>query len=170
MGNVILWHLLPSDRPISAHSIETSVPTRRSTCLVSAVRTQSSAFRLSAMSKAQRSCYSPRVCGQLSGGAHSHIVQSSNVPHYGVFYVQHKIRAGYGGGCLSQCFSTGFGSLSDNISFFCPRPDSVLWRWFSHGKQQVEWKRSCSLKSSGWLLLGIRNICVQFVVCWINTQ
>lgn len=82
-----------------------------------------------------------------------------------MFYVQHNIRAGYGGGCLSRSFSTGFASLSDNISFFCLRPDSLLWRWFSHGKQQVEWKRSCLLQSSGRLLWGISNMCVFSLWC-----
>lgn len=36
------------------------------------------------------------VCGQLSGGAHSPIVQPSNVPHYVVFYVQHKLEQDMG--------------------------------------------------------------------------
>lgn len=66
MGKMILWHLLQSDRPISAPSIQTSVPTQCSSCLVSAVSTLSLAFRLSAMSKAQRSRYSPRATSQRS--------------------------------------------------------------------------------------------------------
>lgn len=36
------------------------------------------------------------VCGQLSGGAHSLIVQPSNVPHYVVFYVQYKLEQDMG--------------------------------------------------------------------------
>lgn len=96
MGNMILWHLLQSGQPISAPSIQTSVPTWRSTCLVSVVSTLSTKClklnRAVIHLEVQRSA----VCGQLSGGAHSLIVQPSNVPHYVVFYVQHKLEQDMG--------------------------------------------------------------------------
>lgn len=53
----------------------------------------------------------------------------SSVPHYVVFYVQHKLGAGHGGNTADASvyrFSIGFGSLNDNSSFVCLQPDSLL--------------------------------------------
>lgn len=117
------------------------------------------------MSKAQQSCYSPRGTTQRSLRT---IVWWSTQPYCSALKCSSlrcvlctaQIRAGYGGGRLTRCFPSCFGSLSDNISFFCLRPDSLSWRQFSHGRQQVEWKFFCFLKSPGWLFKGIRNIFV----------
>lgn len=118
--------------------ITKSVPTWHSTCLVSVVSASvTSTFKLGV--NADRSCvihlkvHHNAGCRQLSGGAHSLIVQPSSVPHYAVFYVQHKLGAGNGGNTADASVyrvSIGFGSLNDNISFVCLQPDSLLWRWF----------------------------------------
>lgn len=87
MGNMILWHLQQSVQPTSVLSNHKSVPTWHSTCLVSAVSASvTSTFKLGV--NADRSCvihlkvHHNAGCRQLSGGAHSLIVQPSSVAHY----------------------------------------------------------------------------------------